>query len=54
MFLIVIIIIQQTPYDTGDFMKKVLLATWALRDRHLVVIKWVYTDSAFFYEISSV
>ena len=25
--------------STGDFMKKVLFATWALRDRQIVVIK---------------
>ena len=33
---------------TGDFMKKVLLATWALRDRQIVFIKGVYTESTFF------
>ena len=25
--------------DTGDFMKKVLIGTWALRDRYIVVIE---------------
>ena len=34
--------------DTGDFMKKVLLATWVLRDRKIVVIEWVYAESTFF------
>jgi len=29
-------------------MKKVLLATWALRDRWIVVIERVYTKSTFF------
>ena len=29
-------------------MKKVLLATWALRDRYIVTIEWVYTESTFF------
>ena len=29
-------------------MKKVLLATWALRDRQIVVIEWLYTENTFF------
>ena len=29
-------------------MKKVFIATWALRDRKIVVIEWVYTESTFF------
>ena len=35
-------------FITGYFMKKVLLATWALRDRQIVVIECVYTESTFF------
>ena len=35
-------------YCNGDFMKKVLLATWVLRDRWIVVIERVYTASTFF------
>ena len=32
-------IIYESKKYTGDFMKKVLLATWALRDRYIVVIE---------------
>ena len=33
---------------TGNFMKKVLPATWALRDRLIVLIELVYTESTFY------
>ena len=34
-------------FSTGYFMKKVLLAIWALRNRHIVVFEWVYTETTF-------
>ena len=46
--------LSQVPYmavnesDTGDFIKKVLTATCALRDRQIVSIERVYTSSTFY------
>ena len=42
------IIRKKTCKHTGNFMKKVLPATWALRDRLIVLIELVYTESTFY------
>ena len=40
-----------TLFNNRNFMKKVLLATWTLRDRY-IVIEGLYTESTFFVKLA--